>query len=112
MAMADWIDKYPQVKALLHGKDDRLIYTPDGEDVPAPAWPWNAAPPEGRDQDGWPPEVVALPGTVTLEEQMELVRRIARTMVQDEPEGLWGPCGHRLEATLHDVCRVCGDVSA
>lgn len=32
MPMADWIDRYPQVKALLAADDDVLDYTPDGGD--------------------------------------------------------------------------------
>lgn len=33
MAMPDWIDKYPRVKALLQQEDDELLYAPD---TPAP----------------------------------------------------------------------------
>ena len=37
MPMADWIDKYPQVKALLQAESDALDYAPDlGMDGP---WP-------------------------------------------------------------------------
>jgi hypothetical protein len=41
MAMADWIDKYPHVKALLQRNGEPLRYTPDGA----------SSPPVGRERE-------------------------------------------------------------
>jgi hypothetical protein len=172
MAMTDWIDKYPQVKALLQRKGERLTYAPDGEDVsvpersgelfrgpehpgecPAesvveePAFTWDAALsdegdddacpdersedaavyrgtihdsecpglmilddpalPRDSDTDAWPADIVQLPGTITWEEQLEIVRRIAETVRQDAQEGFLGACGHPVNACPHWPCRWC-----
>lgn len=51
MAMTDWIHKYPQVQALLHGDDDVLAYAPDGEDGTS----WVESTPLDLTRSGYPP---------------------------------------------------------